>query len=131
MFFLSSRFSMSASVTDTDIQYVRVGEHATVIPSGGTKPLQTLITMVQPDATVTDGVATYPIAATIVSSANNLFAGESAAVSITIHVAYDVEAVPTSAVHGYGRHAFVFVEEQDRELKNHIVVGISNGIYTR
>jgi hypothetical protein len=125
---------MSASVTDTDIQYVRVGEHATVIPSGGTKPLQTLITMVpmvQPYATVTDGVATYPIAATIVSSANNLFAGESAAVSITIHVAYDVEAVPTSAVHGYGRHAFVFVEEQDRELKNHIVVGISNGIYTR
>lgn len=131
VFFPSSRFSVSASVTDTDIQYVRAGEHATVMPSGSTKPLQARVTTVQPEATVTDGVATYPIAAAIVSPPSNLFAGESAIVSITIHVAYDVEAVPTSAVHGSGRHAFVFVEEQGREHKKRIVLGISNGIYTQ
>ena len=91
-------FAVTGSVSDSQINEVVVGQLARVTPAGSSQALDAKVTAVSPEATVTSGVATFAVTATINDVDLSLRDGESASIEIVINQVVGVLTVPTSAV---------------------------------
>jgi HlyD family secretion protein len=104
---------VTTSVTDTNVGSLRVGEAATVIPSGGGAPLAGQVVsiglLVSPGSAGSAGSVSYPVTIGLTSSDDQLFPGQSASVSITLAHASGTLTVPSSAVHHLGTNNVVSV----------------------
>ena len=81
-------------------------------------------------ATVTQGVATFPVNVLITQQSSNLYAGASATVEIIVKQATNVLTVPTSSVHSLGSLNFVNVLQSGQSVRKLVTLGASSGIYT-
>ncbi|HEX4214608.1 MAG TPA: HlyD family efflux transporter periplasmic adaptor subunit [Candidatus Dormibacteraeota bacterium] len=95
-------FDVSGSISDAEIGEVAVGQSAEITPAGATQALLGAVTAIAPEATISSGVATFPVTVQITSPSSSLRPGASASVDIVINRAVHVLAVPTAAIHTDG-----------------------------
>ncbi|EQD50032.1 efflux transporter, RND family, MFP subunit, partial [mine drainage metagenome] len=84
-----------------------------------------------PVATVSSGVATYPVTVSITGTPSGLFTGATASVSIIVHVAANVLAVPTSAVHTVGSTSYVTMLVNGKQKRVLVVTGSADALRTQ
>jgi HlyD family secretion protein len=94
---------VTTSVSDTSVGSVRVGDAATVIPSGSSATLHGQVVTIgllgDSASTGSPGSVSYPVTIGLTDTDQPLFAGQSASVSIMLAHASDTLTVPSSAVH--------------------------------
>ncbi|MHB8572139.1 MAG: efflux RND transporter periplasmic adaptor subunit [Candidatus Dormibacteria bacterium] len=95
-------FQVTGSVSDTQVGQIVLGQSATVTPAGATQALFAKVTSIASSATISSGVATFPVTVTITDPSNSLHSGASATVTIILNQVVHVLTVPTSAVRGGG-----------------------------
>lgn len=123
-------FEVSGEISDTQIAEVSLNQQAFVTPSGQTKPLSAKVSQITPMATITQGVATFPVNVLITQSSPDLFSGASAQVEIIVKQVSDVLTIPTSAIHTLGSLNFVNVLQNGVSVRKLITVGATSGVLT-
>lgn len=93
-------FQVTGTVSDTQVNDIVVGQRALVTPAGATQAITGKVTQVAPEATVTSGVATFPVTIVLDGSNPSLHAGVSASITVVTNQVVGVLTVPTSAVRG-------------------------------
>jgi multidrug efflux pump subunit AcrA (membrane-fusion protein) len=93
-------FQVSGSVSDTQVNQIAVGQRALVTPAGSTQAIKGKVTAVAAEATVTSGVATFPVTIALDGSNPSLHSGVSATITVVTNQVVGVLTVPTSAVRG-------------------------------
>jgi multidrug efflux pump subunit AcrA (membrane-fusion protein) len=97
--FAPNAYEVTGTVSDSQVNLVAEGQTAEVTPAGSSQSLLGKITSIAPAATVSSGVATFGVTATLTDPSNSIRPGISATVSIVINQVVHVLTVPTSAVH--------------------------------
>jgi RND family efflux transporter MFP subunit len=126
----ANSFEVSGQVSDTQISEVKLNQQALVTPAGQTASLAGKVNQITPMATVTQGVATFPVNVLITQQSPDLYAGASATVQIIVKQATNVLTVPTSSVHSAGSFSFVDVLQSGKSVRKLVTLGASSGIYT-
>ncbi|MGH3684489.1 MAG: HlyD family efflux transporter periplasmic adaptor subunit [Pseudonocardiaceae bacterium] len=100
------------SISDTAVSAVRVGDAATVTPSGSSASLRgqvVSIGLLASGSANSSGSVSYPITIGLTGTEQQLFAGQSAAVSLMLAHVSGALTVPSSAVHHAGATTIVSV----------------------
>ena len=95
-------FEVVGTLTDAQINEVALGQTAEVTVAGASRPIPARVTGIAPEATVSSGVATFPVTVLLTGSNPSLHAGVSASVSLVINQVTDVLTVPSSAIRPSG-----------------------------
>jgi uncharacterized membrane protein YgcG len=119
------------SVSDAQIGQVKIGQQVQLTPAGVTDPVSGTVTLISPLATVSQGVATYPVTISVNGSPSGLFAGSSTQTSIIANQAQNVVTVPTSAVHAARNRSFVLLLQNGRAIPRQVTVGLSDASRTQ
>jgi macrolide-specific efflux system membrane fusion protein len=102
-------FQVTGTISDSQVNQVAIGQHAVVTAAGTTEGLAAAVTSVAEIATVTSGVATFPVTVQVTGTHPSLRDGMSASISVIISRVVGVLTVPTSAVHTNGTTSTVQV----------------------
>lgn len=116
---------VTTAVSDTQAGQIKPGQRATVTPDGGGKPITGQVTSIGLlSSTTSSGTPGYPVTISLPSSAQQLFPGATASVSIITSTANAAVTVPTSAVHLAGANATVSVLVNGKPQVRRISVGV-------
>ena len=118
---------MTGAVSDAQVGQITVGQLARVTPAGSTEALTGKVTQIAAVATVSSGVATFPVTVTIDGSNPSLHAGTSASIEIIVNQASQVLTVPTSALRGSSVQVLVNGQAQTRPVQ----IGASDPLRTQ
>lgn len=118
----TSSYQVTASLTDTQVQSVKVGDLVDVRVDGASGALSGSVTKIGP-AEDDDDAYVYPVTIALVSPSKPLAIGSSAQASIIVGSASHVIAVPTSAVHTYGT-SYVEVVQNGKMARRTVTVGL-------
>jgi macrolide-specific efflux system membrane fusion protein len=102
MLIVPGEFSVTGSVSDAQVDEIALGQSAYVTPAGSTQAYTGTVTEVAPVATISSGVATFPVTVTLDGNHPELRSGMSASVSVTVNRQVGVLVVPTSSVSSTG-----------------------------
>jgi RND family efflux transporter MFP subunit len=109
----SGSHQVTTLVSDTNVGSVRVGDAATITPSGSSAPLPGQVVSIgllaSPGASTSSGLVSYPVTIGLTRTEQQLFPGQSASVSIMLAHASGTLTVPSSAVHTAGANKTVTV----------------------
>lgn len=93
-------FQVTGTVSDTQVNQIAVGQRALVTPAGSTQAVTGKVTAIAAEATITSGVATFPVTIALDGSNPSLHSGVSATITVVTNQVVGVLSVPTSAVRG-------------------------------
>ncbi len=93
-------FQVTGTVSDSQVNQIVVGERALVTPAGATQAVRGKVTQIASEATVTSGVATFPVVIALDGSNPSFHSGVSASITVVTNQVVGVLTVPTSAVRG-------------------------------
>jgi multidrug efflux pump subunit AcrA (membrane-fusion protein) len=124
-------FEVTSTVSDSVISEVAVGQNAVVTAAGSTNGLPATVTSVGVIATVSSGVATFPVTVQITGSHPSLRDGMSATVVVVVNQVVGVLTVPTSAVHTTGPASFVNVVQAGKLTPVTVTVGSADSLRTQ
>lgn len=124
-------FEVTGSVSDTLVNEIAVGQSAQVVAAGSSEAVAGKVTEVAEAATVTSGVASFPVTVVLSGASPSLRPGMSASVSVIINQVVGVTTVPTSAVHttGAGSTVTMFVNGKPDPVA--VTVGASDATLTQ
>jgi hypothetical protein len=124
-------FEVTGSVSDTLVNEIAVGQSAEVVAAGSSEAVPGKVTEVAEEATVTSGVASFPVMVVLSGASPSLRPGMSASVSVIINRVVGVTTVPTSAVHttGAGSTVTLFVNGKPQPVA--VTVGASDSTLTQ
>ena len=122
-------FEATATLTSAQVPSVKVGAVADVTVDGTTGTIDGTVAQVGPVQSGTSGYS-YPVVVVLPSSANNLFSGSSADISIVTGAKEHVLA-GTSAVLTTGTQSYVQTLSGGNPVDKSIKVGIVGSIYTQ
>jgi multidrug efflux pump subunit AcrA (membrane-fusion protein) len=124
-------FEVTGSVSDTLVNEIAVGQTAQVVAAGSSEAVPGKVTEVAEEATVTSGVASFPVTVVLSGANPSLRPGMSASVSVVINQVVGVTTVPTSAVHttGVGSTVTLFVNGKPDPVA--VTVGASDATLTQ
>lgn len=128
-------FQVTGSVSDAQVNLITSGQPAQVLPAGQSQAVNGKVTSVAQVATVSSGVATFPVTVTLTGTHNSLRAGMSASVTVVVNQVVQVLTVPTSAVHGSSLQVLVNGKPETRAItvgatdanRTQILSGVSEG----
>lgn len=124
-------FAVTGSISDAQVSQIAIGQRALVTPAGGGSTLNAHVTAVSPVATITAGVATFPVTVTIDRPEKSLLDGMSASVSIIVNEVVQVLTVPTSAVHTDSSGSYVEVLTNGVAQQTTVTVGAADATRTQ
>ena len=124
-------FEVTGSVSDAQVAEITVGQSAQVIPAGSQEAVTGKVTSVAEQATITSGVATFPVTVTLNGTNNSLRAGMSASVNVVVNQVVQVLTVPTSAVHNNGSGSTVEVLINGQPQARVVTIGASDANRTQ
>jgi multidrug efflux pump subunit AcrA (membrane-fusion protein) len=124
-------FEVTGSVSDTLVNEIAVGQTAEVVAAGSSDAVPGKVTEVAEEATVTSGVASFPVTVVLSGASPSLRPGMSASVSVVINQVIGVTTVPTSAVHttGAGSTVTLFVNGKPDPVA--VTVGAADATLTQ
>lgn len=118
---------VSASVDDTQVGLLKVGDQAQVTTSGATGLVFGTIASVGLIASSTSGVASYPVVVDVTGNPAGLHPGATATVALIYKQLSNVLVVPTTAVHTANGQRFVYVMKSGKQVRTSITVGTASG----
>jgi multidrug efflux pump subunit AcrA (membrane-fusion protein) len=124
-------FEVTGSVSDTLVNEIAIGQSAEVVAAGSSEAVAGKVTEVAEAATVTSGVASFPVTVLLSGASPSLRPGMSASVSVIINQVVGVITVPTSAVHttGVGSTVTLFVNGKPDPVA--VTVGAADATLTQ
>jgi len=123
---------VTTAVSDVQAGQVKPGQQATVTPDGSTKPLTGKVTAIGLLSTTTSsGSPSYPVTISLPATADPLYPGSTASVSIITNTAAAPVAVPTSAVHLQGANATVTVLVNNQPQTRRVTLGAIGAAVTQ
>ena len=124
-------FEVTGSVSDAQVNEIAVGQPSSVLPAGSQEAVTGKVTAVAAVATVTSGVATFPVTVTLNGTNNSLRSGMSASVSVTVNQVVQVLTVPTSSVHTTGSGSTLQVLVNGQPQTRAVTVGATDATRTQ
>jgi multidrug efflux pump subunit AcrA (membrane-fusion protein) len=124
-------FEVTGSVSDALVNEIAVGQSAQVVAAGSSQAVAGKVTAVAEAATVTSGVATFPVTVVLSGANPSLRPGMSASVSVVINQVVGVTTVPTSAVHTTGAGSTVTLFVNGKPVPTAVTVGASDATLTQ
>ena len=122
---------VSATVGDTQVGEIAVGDQAVITPTGATTNVYGTVASVGLVATESSGVATFPVVVDVTGSPPGLYAGTTANVSITVKELQGVVVVPTTALHYSTTATTVNVVRGGSTVVTPVTVGTSSAGQTQ
>ena len=118
--------STELSIGLSDIDLIKVGQHARVAVDGHSDALPGTVTYVGQtnSAGSSGGSATYPVTVQLARTSSTLYDGMGASVAIDVGTASGVLTVPISAVHTTGRRHVVTVDAGGRMTPTLVTLGV-------
>ncbi len=124
-------FEVTGSVSDALVNEIAVGQTAEVVAAGSSDAVAGKVTEVAEEATVTSGVATFPVTVVLSGASPSLRPGMSASVSVVINQVVGVVTVPTSAVHTTGAGSTVSLYVNGKPDPVAVTVGAADATRTQ
>jgi multidrug efflux pump subunit AcrA (membrane-fusion protein) len=124
-------YEVTGSVSDALVNEIAVGQTAQVVAAGSSGAVAGKVTAVAEAATVTSGVATFPVTVVLSGASPALRPGMSASVSVVINQVVGVTTVPTSAVHTTGTGSTVTLFVNGKPVPTAVTVGASDATLTQ
>jgi multidrug efflux pump subunit AcrA (membrane-fusion protein) len=124
-------FEVTGSVSDALVNEIAIGQTAEVVAAGSSNAVSGKVTQVAEQATVTSGVATFPVTVVLSGASPSLRPGMSASVSVVINQVVQVITVPTSAVHTTAAGSTVTLFVNGKPLPVSVTVGAADATRTQ
>jgi multidrug efflux pump subunit AcrA (membrane-fusion protein) len=124
-------FEVTGSVSDTLVNEIAIGQTAEVVAAGSSEAVAGKVTEVAEEATVTSGVASFPVTVVLSGASPSLRPGMSASVSVVINQVVGVTTVPTSAVHTTGAGSIVDLFVNGKPVPTAVTVGAADATLTQ
>jgi HlyD family secretion protein len=124
-------FEVTGSVSDALVNEIAVGQSAQVVAAGSSNAVGGKVTQVAEEATVSSGVATFPVTVVLGGASPSLRPGMSAAVSVIVNQVVQVTTVPTSAVHTTGAGSTVTLFVNGKPVPVAVTVGAADATRTQ
>jgi multidrug efflux pump subunit AcrA (membrane-fusion protein) len=124
-------FEVTGSVSDALVNEIAVGQSAEVVAAGSSSAVAGKVTGVAEQATVSSGVATFPVTVVLSGASPSLRPGMSASVSVVINQVVGVTTVPTSAVHTTGAGSTVTLLVNGKPQTVTVTVGAADANRTQ
>jgi HlyD family secretion protein len=124
-------YEVTGSVSDALVNEIAVGQSAEVVAAGSTNAVAGKVTGVAEEATVSSGVATFPVTVVLSGATPSLRPGMSASVSVVINRVVQVITVPTSAVHTTGAGSTVTLMVNGKPVSTAVTVGAADASRTQ
>jgi len=124
-------FEVTGSVSDALVNEIAVGQTAEVVAAGSSDAVAGKVTEVAEAATVTSGVATFPVTVVLSGARPSLRPGMSASVSVVINQVVGVVTVPTSAVHTTGAGSTVTLFANGKPNPVAVTIGAADATRTQ
>ncbi len=121
------KWSVSATVDDTEIGLIAKNDQAQITTDNVTSTIFGIVTSVSVLSSSSSGSASYPVTITVTGSPSGLHDGASATVAIVYKQATNVLTVPTLAVHRDGTSSYVYVSSNGKKTKTTVKTGLSSG----
>lgn|GEM_PF-444690 len=119
----TAAFDATASISSADVSQLQVGDQAQLTVSGSNTPVYGTVSSIGIVATVSSGVATFPVTIAVTGTPSGLYSGMTAQTSIIILDRSGVLTVPSSAVHTVGAASFVYELKNGKEVEHPVAVG--------
>jgi multidrug efflux pump subunit AcrA (membrane-fusion protein) len=119
----TASFDADASISSADVSEVQVGDQAQLTVSGSAAPVFGTVSSLGIVATVSSGVATFPVTIAVTGTPSGLYSGMTATTSIIVLDRSNVLTVPSSAVHTLGTASFVYELSKGKEVEHTVKVG--------
>jgi multidrug efflux pump subunit AcrA (membrane-fusion protein) len=124
-------YEVTGSVSDALVNQIAVGQSAQVVAAGSSNAVPGKVTQVAEEATVSSGVATFPVTVVLSGASPSLRPGMSAAVSVIVNQVVQVTTVPTSAVHTTGAGSTVTLFVNGKPVPVAVTVGAADATRTQ
>lgn len=124
-------FEVTGTVSDALVDEIAVGQKAQVTVAGSSEAQTGTVTDIAPQATISSGVATFPVTVTLDGTDPSLRDGMSASVNVIVNQVVGVLTVPTSAVHTSSAGSTVQVLVNGRAQTLVVQVGASDALRTQ
>jgi multidrug efflux pump subunit AcrA (membrane-fusion protein) len=92
-------FEVTGNVSDALVSEIAMGQRAQIVVAGSNQAQTGSVTAIAQQATISSGVASFPVSVTLDGTDPALRDGMSASVSVVVNQVVEVLTVPTSAVH--------------------------------
>ena len=123
---------VTTAVSDSQVGQVKPGQTVSVSPDGSTTPITGRVSAIGALASTTSsGTASYPVTISLGNPAQQLFAGATASVAITLNTAKAAVTVPTSAVHSAGAFSFVSTLVNGKVTLTRVTLGVQGADLTQ
>jgi multidrug efflux pump subunit AcrA (membrane-fusion protein) len=120
-------YVVNATVDDTQVSQVAIGDQAVITPSGATTPAYGTVGSIGLLATSSSNVASFPIVINVTGSPAGLFGGATATVVITTKDLQNVVVVPTAAIHYSGNATTVNMVTSGSTVAHPVTIGSASG----
>jgi multidrug efflux pump subunit AcrA (membrane-fusion protein) len=124
-------YEVTGSVSDALVNQIAVGQSAQVVAAGSSNAVAGKVTLVAEEATVSSGVATFPVTVVLSGASPSLRPGMSASVSVIVNQVVQVTTVPTSAVHTTGSGSTVSLLVNGKPVPVAVTVGAADASRTQ
>jgi len=124
-------YEVTGSVSDALVNQIAVGQSAQVVAAGSSNAVAGKVTQVAEEATVSSGVATFPVTVVLSGASPSLRPGMSASVSVIVNQVVQVTTVPTSAVHTTGAGSTVTLFVNGKPVPVAVTVGAADATRTQ
>jgi multidrug efflux pump subunit AcrA (membrane-fusion protein) len=102
---------------------VKVGNQVDLTLTGSATPIYGTVSSIGIVASVSSGVASFPVVIGVTGTPSGLYSGMSADASIIVLQHSDVLTVPSSAVHTLGTESFVYELKGGKEVEHTVGIG--------
>ena len=120
-------YIVNATVDDTQVSQVAIGDQAVITPSGATTPVYGTVGSIGLLATSSSNVASFPVVISVTGSPTGLFGGATATVVITTKDLQNVVVVPTAAIHYSGNATTVNMVTNGATVSHAVTIGSASG----
>jgi multidrug efflux pump subunit AcrA (membrane-fusion protein) len=124
-------FVVATTVDDTQVGQVKVGDQATIVPSGSSTTYYGTVSSVGLIASGSSSVASFPVDIAVTGTPRGLYPGATASVSIIVEHLNDVVQVPTSAIDYTNGQATVTVVSTDGNQSRPVTTGVTENGFTQ
>jgi membrane fusion protein, macrolide-specific efflux system len=123
---------INASVDASQTSEIKAGDQATITTEGVNAPVTGRVASIGLIASISSGVATFPVVIDVTGSTSGLYAGASASVSVTYKEVANALVVPSAAVQpGPGGNSVVDVMVHGQQVPKNVTTGIVSGGLTQ
>lgn len=102
---------------------IAVGDQVQLVPSGSSTTVYGTVSSLGIVASVSSGVATFPVTVAVTGTPSGLYSGMTAQATIIVLDRSGVLTVPSSAVHTVGTASYVYELHGGKEVEHSVTVG--------